>query len=78
MKAAPLSTSRILLVIGGGIAAYKSLELIRRLRERDATVRVVLTAAAQQWSCVAKIDKYSTSARDRQLRLLPDVPTHRA
>ena len=49
MKAAPLSTSRILLVIGGGIAAYKSLELIRRLRERDATVRVVLTAAAQQF-----------------------------
>jgi phosphopantothenoylcysteine decarboxylase/phosphopantothenate--cysteine ligase len=49
MKAAPLSTSRILLIIGGGIAAYKSLELIRRLRERDATVRVVLTAAAQQF-----------------------------
>jgi phosphopantothenoylcysteine decarboxylase / phosphopantothenate---cysteine ligase len=38
---------RILLVIGGGIAAYKSLDLIRRLRERDGAVRVVMTAAAQ-------------------------------
>jgi phosphopantothenoylcysteine decarboxylase / phosphopantothenate---cysteine ligase len=38
---------RVLLVIGGGIAAYKSLDLIRRLRERGGTVRVVMTAAAQ-------------------------------
>ena len=34
-----LSGKRILLVIGGGIAAYKSLDLIRRLRERGASVR---------------------------------------
>jgi phosphopantothenoylcysteine decarboxylase/phosphopantothenate--cysteine ligase len=38
---------RILLVFGGGIAAYKSLDLIRRLRERGGAVRVVMTAAAQ-------------------------------
>jgi phosphopantothenoylcysteine decarboxylase / phosphopantothenate---cysteine ligase len=38
---------RILLVIGGGIAAYKSLDLIRRLRERGGAVRVVMTQAAQ-------------------------------
>ena len=43
----PLSTARILLVIGGGIAAYKALELIRRLRERGAAVQVVMTASAQ-------------------------------
>ncbi|MGB6388086.1 MAG: flavoprotein, partial [Methyloceanibacter sp.] len=30
---------RILLIVGGGIAAYKSLELVRRLRERGASVR---------------------------------------
>jgi phosphopantothenoylcysteine decarboxylase/phosphopantothenate--cysteine ligase len=42
-------TRRILLVIGGGIAAYKSLDLIRRLRERGAAVRVVMTAAAQKF-----------------------------
>ena len=44
-----LSGKRILLVIGGGIAAYKSLDLIRRLRERGASVRCVLTAGAQQF-----------------------------
>ena len=40
---------RILLVIGGGIAAYKALDLIRRLRERGAVVRPVLTAGAQHF-----------------------------
>src|SRR5580700_11005779 len=40
---------RILLIIGGGIAAYKSLDLIRRLRERGAAVRCVMTEAAAQF-----------------------------
>ena len=40
---------RILLIIGGGIAAYKSLDLIRRLQERGARLRCVLTAAAQHF-----------------------------
>jgi phosphopantothenoylcysteine decarboxylase/phosphopantothenate--cysteine ligase len=40
---------RILLIIGGGIAAYKSLDLIRRLRERGAVTRVVMTRAAQEF-----------------------------
>jgi phosphopantothenoylcysteine decarboxylase/phosphopantothenate--cysteine ligase len=44
-----LTAKRILLVIGGGIAAYKALDLIRRLRERGAAVRPVMTAAAQQF-----------------------------
>ncbi len=35
----------VLLIIGGGIAAYKSLELVRRLRERGATARAILTTA---------------------------------
>src|SRR5215203_5954272 len=42
-------TKRVLLIIGGGIAAYKSLDLIRRLRERGIAVRVVMTAAAQKF-----------------------------
>ena len=41
-----LSGKRILLIIAGGIAAYKSLELIRRLKERGAGVRCIMTAAA--------------------------------
>jgi phosphopantothenoylcysteine decarboxylase / phosphopantothenate---cysteine ligase len=44
-----LHGKRILLIIGGGIAAYKSLDLIRRLRERGAEVRVVMTQAAQEF-----------------------------
>jgi phosphopantothenoylcysteine decarboxylase / phosphopantothenate---cysteine ligase len=39
----------ILLIIGGGIAAYKCLDLIRRARERGARIRAVLTASAQQF-----------------------------
>jgi phosphopantothenoylcysteine decarboxylase / phosphopantothenate---cysteine ligase len=44
-----LSGKRILLIIGGGIAAYKCLDLIRRLKERDARVRTIMTKAAQEF-----------------------------
>ncbi|WP_439109534.1 bifunctional phosphopantothenoylcysteine decarboxylase/phosphopantothenate--cysteine ligase CoaBC [Lentibacter sp.] len=44
-----LADKRVLLIIGGGIAAYKCLELIRRLKERGAHVTPVLTRAAQQF-----------------------------
>jgi phosphopantothenoylcysteine decarboxylase/phosphopantothenate--cysteine ligase len=40
---------RVTLIIGGGIAAYKALDLIRRLKERHIQVRCVLTKAAQQF-----------------------------
>ena len=40
-----LNNRRILLIIGGGIAAYKALDLIRRLKERGAKVRAILTKA---------------------------------
>ena len=42
-------TRRVLLIVGGGIAAYKSLDLIRRLKERSLAVRCILTAAAQEF-----------------------------
>jgi phosphopantothenoylcysteine decarboxylase/phosphopantothenate--cysteine ligase len=44
-----LQGKRILLVIGGGIAAYKSLDLIRRLQERGAAVRAILTKGGQEF-----------------------------
>src|SRR5580700_722087 len=40
---------RVTLIIGGGIAAYKTLDLIRRLKERHIHVRCVLTRAAQHF-----------------------------
>ncbi|MGP1355681.1 bifunctional phosphopantothenoylcysteine decarboxylase/phosphopantothenate--cysteine ligase CoaBC [Roseicyclus sp.] len=44
-----LAEKRILLIIGGGIAAYKALDLIRRLRERGARVVPVLTKAGEEF-----------------------------
>jgi phosphopantothenoylcysteine decarboxylase/phosphopantothenate--cysteine ligase len=44
-----LAERRILLIVGGGIAAYKTLDLVRRLRERGAAVTPVMTAAAEQF-----------------------------
>ena len=44
-----LASKRILLIIGGGIAAFKSLDLIRRLRERGASVTPVLTRAGAEF-----------------------------
>ena len=44
-----LQGRRVLLIIGGGIAAYKSLDLIRRLRDAGAQVRCVMTAGAQEF-----------------------------
>ena len=51
-RAAPVpasGTKRVLLIIGGGIAAYKSLDLIRRLKERGLAVRCILTKAAEHF-----------------------------
>jgi len=42
-------SKRVLLIIGRGIAAYKSLDLIRRLKESGVSVRVVMTEAAQRF-----------------------------
>lgn len=44
-----LTGKRVLLIIGGGIAAYKCLDLIRRLKERGASVRAILTKAGAEF-----------------------------
>lgn len=48
-RTSALPEASVTLIIGGGIAAYKSLDLIRRLKERRVEVRCVLTKAAQQF-----------------------------
>lgn len=45
----PLEGQKLLLCVGGGIAAYKALELVRRLRDAGAQVQVAMTAGAQQF-----------------------------
>ena len=44
-----LADKRILLIVGGGIAAYKSLELVREIRKRGGSVRCILTKAGEQF-----------------------------
>lgn len=44
-----LNGKRVLLIVSGGIAAYKSLELVRRLRERGVAVRAILTRAGAEF-----------------------------
>lgn len=48
--ASPLAGRRVLLIVGGGIAAVKAPDLIRRLRERGAAVRCVLTRAGHEFT----------------------------
>lgn len=48
-KEPALKEQRILLCVGGGIAAYKALELVRRLRDAGASVQVAMTDGAQQF-----------------------------
>ena len=44
-----MQSKRILLVVGGGVAAYKSLDLVRRLKERGASVRAIVTRGGAEF-----------------------------
>ncbi len=66
-----LTNKRVVLIISGGIAAYKSLDLIRRLRERGASVRAIMTRGAQQFITPLAVgaltaDKVYTELFDRE------------
>ena len=56
-----LSGKHILLIISGGIAAYKSLDLIRRLKERGAKVTPVMTKGAQEFVTPLAVGALSAS-----------------
>ena len=72
MTVAPLAGRRILLVIAGGIAAYKSLELIRRLKDRGATVRCVLTKAGAEFVTPLSVAALSGEKVHQELLSLTD------
>ena len=65
---------RLLLIIGGGIAAYKCLELIRRARERGFSVRTVMTKAAEAFVTPLSV---SAISNERVLTELFDVDEER-
>ncbi len=67
-----LAGKKILLVIGGGIAAFKALDLIRRLRERGATVTPVLTRAAEEFVTPLSVSALAAAKVYRDLFDLTD------
>ncbi|MBB3993092.1 phosphopantothenoylcysteine decarboxylase/phosphopantothenate--cysteine ligase [Sulfitobacter undariae] len=67
-----LAGKHILLIIGGGIAAFKSLDLIRRLRERGAVVTPVLTRAAEEFVTPLSVSALAGSKVFRDLFDLGD------
>ena len=67
-----LTDKRILLIVAGGIAAYKSLELIRRLRERGAWVTPVLTRAAEEFVTPLSVSSLAGEKAYRDLFDLTD------
>lgn len=67
-----LAGKRILLIIGGGIAAFKSLDLIRRLREHGATVTPVLTRAAEEFVTPLSVSALAANKVYRDLFDLTD------
>ena len=67
-----LSDKRILLVVGGGIAAFKALDLIRRLREAGASVTPVLTRAAEEFVTPLSVSALAASKAYRDLFDLTD------
>lgn len=58
-RANALASQRILLCVCGGIAAYKAVELVRRLREAGAEVRVAMTANAERFVGAASFQAVS-------------------
>ncbi|CUH77373.1 DNA/pantothenate metabolism flavoprotein [Tritonibacter multivorans] len=62
-----LAGKRILLIIGGGIAAYKSLELIRRLQDKGASVTPVLTRAGEEFVTPLSVSALAGEAVHRDL-----------
>ena len=74
MTTLPLSDRKVLLIVGGGIAAYKSLELVRLIRKAGGAVRVILTAAAAEF--VTPLSLAALSGHPvRQSLFLPDDET---
>ncbi|MDA1099099.1 MAG: bifunctional phosphopantothenoylcysteine decarboxylase/phosphopantothenate--cysteine ligase CoaBC [Proteobacteria bacterium] len=67
-----LTGKQILLIISGGIAAYKALDLIRRLKERGAGVRCVLTAGGAQFVTPLSVAALSENAVFQDLFSLKD------
>jgi len=70
----PLNARKILLIVGGGIAAYKALELVRLIRKAGGEVRTVLTASGAQFVTPLSLAAL-TGHPVRQTLFMPDDET---
>ncbi len=70
--ATPTKNPSILLIVGGGIAAYKSLELIRLLRKAEMQVRAVLTKAGGEFVTPLSLASLSENKVNKDLFSLTD------
>ena len=74
MTESPLSARKILLIVGGGIAAYKALELVRLIRKAGGEVRALLTPAGSEF--VTPLSLASLTGHPvRQTLVMPDDET---
>ena len=74
MTDSPLSARKILLIVGGGIAAYKALELVRLIRKAGGEVRALLTPAGAEF--VTPLSLASLTGHPvRQTLFMPDDET---
>ena len=53
-----LNKKKIILIIGGGIAAYKSLDLIRLLKKQECEIKVVLTESGKKFVLLYQLHQY--------------------
>ncbi len=74
MTQAHLASRKILLIVGGGIAAYKSLELVRLIRKAGGEVRAVLTQAGSEFVTPLSLAAL-TGHPVRQTLFMPDDET---
>ena len=69
-----LADKRILLGVSGGIAAYKSAELVRRLKDQGAEVRVVMTRSAKEFITPLTLQAVSGRVTVEQVTITPLPP----
>ena len=67
-----LENKKILLIIGGGIAAYKCLDLIRRLKERDVEIQAILTKGGEQFVTPLSVSSLTENKVYQELFSLTD------
>ena len=68
-----LKNKKILIIIGGGIAAYKSLDLIRLLKKNDVEIRTILTKSGKEFVTPLSLSSLTKSKTFENIHLKPSA-----